>query len=91
MIYTGWLNSLFVYFGTNKQASGVKISNIIYQDIHGTSATKVALKLNCSPTNPCTGISLEDVMLTYENKNAEALCNHAGGITSGVVQPNNCF
>ncbi|KAK2406892.1 Pectin lyase superfamily protein [Trifolium repens] len=73
------------------QASGVKISNIIFQDIHGSSATEVAVKLNCSPTNPCTGISLEDVMLTYKNQQAESLCNHAGGVTSGVVQPNNCF
>ncbi|KAJ1395448.1 Pectin lyase fold/virulence factor [Sesbania bispinosa] len=73
------------------QVSGVKISNVMYEDIHGTSATEVAVKLNCSPENPCTGISLEDVVLTYENKQAEASCSHAGGITSGVVQPNNCF
>lgn len=76
---------------TNKQVSGVKISNVMYQDIHGSSATEVAVKLDCSPNNPCTGISLEDVDLTFENKQAEASCNHAGGATSGVVHPNNCF
>lgn len=73
------------------EASGVKVSNVVYQDVHGTSATEIAVKFNCSPKNPCSGISLENVMLTYENKQAEASCNHAGGITSGVVQPNNCF
>ncbi|KAK7386210.1 hypothetical protein VNO78_26264 [Psophocarpus tetragonolobus] len=71
--------------------SGVEISNIMYQDIHGTSATQVAVKMNCSPKYPCTRISLEDVMLTYENRNAVASCTHAGGITSGVIQPKNCF
>ncbi|XP_020206421.1 polygalacturonase [Cajanus cajan] len=73
------------------QVSGVEISNVIYQDIHGTSTTAIAVKMNCSPKNPCTGIRLEDVMLTYESKQVVASCNHAGGITSGVVQPNNCF
>ncbi|KAL3027960.1 hypothetical protein AAZX31_03G086700 [Glycine max] len=73
------------------QVSGVEVSNVIYQDIYGTSATEIAVKINCSPKYPCIGISLEDVMLTYESKQAVASCNHAGGITSGVVQPNNCF
>lgn len=73
------------------QVSGVEINNVIFQDIHGTSATEVAVKINCSPKYPCTGINLEDVKLTYENKHAVASCNHVGGITSGVVQPNNCF
>lgn len=82
---------LFFHWQINKQDSGVKINNVIYQDIRGTSATEVAVKFDCSPRNPCSGISLEDVMLTYENKHAESSCNHAGGITSGVVQPNNCF
>ncbi|KAJ9558792.1 hypothetical protein OSB04_013406 [Centaurea solstitialis] len=35
------------------QHSGVKISNVKYQDIHGTSATKVAVKFDCSKEYPC--------------------------------------
>ncbi|KAG8369382.1 hypothetical protein BUALT_Bualt14G0005400 [Buddleja alternifolia] len=54
------------------QASGVKISNIKYQDIHGTSATEVAVKFDCSKTNPCSGITLNEVNLNYRNKPATA-------------------
>ncbi|XP_022149030.1 polygalacturonase-like [Momordica charantia] len=73
--------------GCPGQASGVKISDVTYQDIHGTSATEVALKFDCSPSNPCTGFILEDIRVTYKDKIAEAICNNAIGTASGLVQP----
>ncbi|CAL0312185.1 unnamed protein product [Lupinus luteus] len=73
------------------QASGVKISDVTYQDIHGTSATQVAVKFDCSSSYPCSGIRLKDVRLTYKNQVAEASCNHAGGAALGSVQPESCF
>ncbi|KAJ0035962.1 hypothetical protein Pint_26314 [Pistacia integerrima] len=73
------------------QASRVKINDVTYQDIHGTSATKVAVKFDCSLENPCSGISLEDVKLTYKNEPAEASCSHADGSSSGFIQPNDCL
>jgi polygalacturonase len=74
-----------------KQVSGVKISDVTYQDIHGSSATELAVKFDCSKTNPCSGIKLEDVKLTYNNQPAEASCSNAGGVASGVVQPTSCL
>lgn len=62
-----------------------------YHDIHGTSESEVAMKFDCSPTNPCVGIKLEDVKLTYMNQTAEATCSNAGGIVAGQVQPTSCF
>ncbi|KAI5557915.1 hypothetical protein BDE02_17G003600 [Populus trichocarpa] len=74
------------------QVSGVKISDVTYQDIHGSSATEVAVKFDCSKKYPCTGIKLEDVKLTYKNQPAEASCsNIAGGVASGLVQPTSCL
>ncbi|KAF7848330.1 hypothetical protein BT93_L2088 [Corymbia citriodora subsp. variegata] len=75
------------------QFSGVKISDVTYQDIHGTSATEVAVKFDCSLKNPCTGIRLEDVKLTYKNDQqpAQASCINAGGLAYGLVQPSSCF
>ncbi|XP_050236289.1 polygalacturonase-like [Mercurialis annua] len=73
------------------QESGVKISDITYQDIHGTSATEVAVKFDCSKKNPCTGIKLENVKLTYKNQAADASCNNADGTESGFVQPSSCL
>ncbi|KAA8532173.1 hypothetical protein F0562_006685 [Nyssa sinensis] len=73
------------------QASGVKISDVAYEDIHGSSATEVAVKFDCSKKNPCSGITLEDVKLTYRNKPAQASCANAGGSSSGLVQPTSCL
>ncbi|CAK7324995.1 unnamed protein product [Dovyalis caffra] len=73
------------------QVSGVKISDVTYQDIHGSSATEVAVKFDCSKKYPCTGIKLEDVKLSYKNQQAEASCSNVGGAASGLVQPNSCL
>ncbi|XP_074294509.1 polygalacturonase-like [Silene latifolia] len=74
------------------QVSGVRIDGVTYQDIHGTSATPIAVKLDCSSRYHCAGIILEDVHLTYgSNKPASAFCTNAIGSTSGMVQPNGCL
>ncbi|PNT28876.2 hypothetical protein POPTR_007G144500v4 [Populus trichocarpa] len=74
------------------QASGIKISNVTYKDIHGTSATQVAVKFDCSKKHPCTGIRLEDVKLTYRNRLAYASCRNVDGTASGSsVQPQSCL
>ncbi|CAK7343066.1 unnamed protein product [Dovyalis caffra] len=69
------------------QAFLVKISDVTYQDIHGTSATQVAVKSECSKKFPCTGIKMEDVKLTFNNQPARASCSNADGTTSGVIEP----
>ncbi|KAJ9187200.1 hypothetical protein P3X46_002685 [Hevea brasiliensis] len=73
------------------QESGVKISDVTYQDIHGSSATEVAVKLDCSTKYPCTGIDLEDVKLTYNNRPAEASCTNAAGRVSGFAEASSCL
>ncbi|XP_021912581.1 polygalacturonase-like [Carica papaya] len=71
--------------------SGIKVSDVTYEDIHGSSATEVAVNFDCSPERPCTGIKLRNVRLSYKNQKAEASCKHAGGTVSGTVQPNSCL
>lgn len=73
------------------QVSGVKISDVTYQDIHGTSATKLAMKFDCSSQNPCTNIKLQDVKLTYKNAAAESSCANAVGTASGSIEPSSCL
>ncbi|XP_038887074.1 polygalacturonase-like [Benincasa hispida] len=73
------------------QASGVKISDVTYQDMNGTSATEVAINFNCSPSNPCTGLALDDIKLTYNNGIPQASCENAQGTASGPVQPSSCL
>ncbi|KAI3511427.1 hypothetical protein L1887_18580 [Cichorium endivia] len=75
-----------------RQGSGVKISNVKYQDVHGTSATKVAVKFDCSKKNPCRGITIQDVNLSFKNQlPASAYCVNAAGRASGVVKPTSCL
>lgn len=62
-----------------------------YEDIHGTSATAVAVKFDCSKMNPCDDIRLEKVNLTYRNEAAAAYCVNAAGTASGMVVPTSCL
>ncbi|KAK1318348.1 hypothetical protein QJS10_CPB04g01989 [Acorus calamus] len=71
--------------------SGIKISNVKYNDIKGTSATPVAVKFDCSLRNPCSGITLQDINLTYKNKAALSSCTNAIGGASGIVVPQSCL
>ncbi|XP_076961166.1 polygalacturonase-like [Bidens hawaiensis] len=74
------------------QVSGVKISNVKYRDVHGTSATKVAVKFDCSKKYPCQGITMQDVNLSFKKEApASAYCVNAGGKTYGVMKPTGCF
>ncbi|GAB4858927.1 hypothetical protein Ancab_010400 [Ancistrocladus abbreviatus] len=77
--------------GCPGQVSGVRISDVTYQDIHGSSATQVAVKFDCSSRYPCSKIRLQDVKLTYNNQPATSSCNHAGGSTYGLVVPRSCL
>jgi polygalacturonase len=74
------------------QSSAVKISDVRYTDIRGSSASQVAVKFDCSATNPCSGIDLQDIKLTLDGgKPAEATCQHADGKASGYVEPPSCL
>ncbi|XP_057754459.1 polygalacturonase-like [Arachis stenosperma] len=79
------------YSGCPQMASGIRISDISYKDIHGTSATQVAVKFDCSLKHPCRRLRLEDVNLTYKNQVPQASCRNAGGTAFGTVQPESCF
>ncbi|KAL9258331.1 Polygalacturonase-like protein [Drosera capensis] len=74
----------------NPIVSGVRISDVTYQDIHGTSATEVAMRFDCSSKNPCSRISLQDIKLTYKNKPSLASCAHAVVSKHGYVEPARC-
>ncbi|KAJ0034079.1 hypothetical protein Pint_26349 [Pistacia integerrima] len=79
--------------GCPNQRSGVKISGVTYKNIKGTSATKVAVNFDCSSSNPCTGIELQDINLSYNNSKAaaSAYCKNAQGSSSGVEVPKSCL
>lgn len=73
------------------QVSGVKISDVSYQDIQGTSASEIAVKFECSKANPCRKIRLKNVHLSYKNQRARASCSNAAGSAAGRIQPSSCL
>ena len=72
------------------QESGIKINDVIYSGIMGTSATKVAIKMDCSERFPCTQIRMQAINLTYRGGAATTSCINASGKQLGLVIPNGC-
>ncbi|KAL1191232.1 Polygalacturonase [Cardamine amara subsp. amara] len=77
--------------GCPRQSSGVKISGVTFANIKGTSSTPIAMTLDCSGSNHCTGIRLQDIKLTYMRRSSASSCRNAHGRASGVMVPRNCM
>ncbi|OIT40656.1 PREDICTED: polygalacturonase-like [Nicotiana attenuata] len=77
------------------QGSGVKVSEVTYKNVKGTSSTQQAIKLDCSNTTPCTGIKLQDIKLSFVDyrlrRPALTYCRNAHGGHGGTVIPKSCF
>lgn len=74
------------------QTLAVKVANISFVAIKGTSATEESVKFACSDSFPCEKLYLEDVqLLSYTGKNTSSFCWQAQGLTSGMVDPPACF
>ncbi|ESQ39014.1 hypothetical protein EUTSA_v10001484mg [Eutrema salsugineum] len=77
--------------GCPRQSSGVKISGVTFANIKGTSTRPIAMKLDCSGSHHCTGITLRNINLTYMRKSSASYCKNAHGKASGVMVPRNCM
>ncbi|XP_057967156.1 probable polygalacturonase At1g80170 isoform X2 [Malania oleifera] len=74
------------------QTAAVKLSDILFKNITGTSPTEKAIVFSCSDSIPCEGITLEDIMLESSTGHSlKSSCWQAYGWTKGVVQPPPCF
>jgi len=68
----------------------VQLSNIVYQNVRGTSASEVAVKFDCSKTFPCKGIYLQDVILTpqdHGDSKTIATCQNVRYVKRGEFFP----
>ncbi|OVA01014.1 Glycoside hydrolase [Macleaya cordata] len=71
-----------------EQESAVQISDVLYKNITGTSASEVAVKLDCSKKHPCRQIVLQDINLVRERgETAKAFCNNVKWTQIGEVLP----
>ncbi|KAJ3709204.1 hypothetical protein LUZ61_012909 [Rhynchospora tenuis] len=68
----------------DKVPSRVSISDVHFKVINGTSASPVAVTLNCSPEIPCQNINLENILLNYvRGEPSTAFCAFASARFSG--------
>ncbi|KAK9078270.1 hypothetical protein SSX86_002327 [Deinandra increscens subsp. villosa] len=75
----------------NKTCS-VKVENISFVNIRGTSATKEAIVFACSDVYPCEGVYLEDVeIVSAFGGVTTSSCWQVRGSTSGYVSPPICY
>ncbi|XP_015578604.1 probable polygalacturonase At1g80170 [Ricinus communis] len=69
------------------QTSAVKISEIMYRNVTGTTKSARAMNFACSDTVPCENIVLSNINLEKKDGTVETYCNSAQGFGIGVVHP----
>ncbi|KAL5784374.1 hypothetical protein ACOSQ2_006766 [Xanthoceras sorbifolium] len=73
--------------------SHVQIKDVTYNNIWGTSSTKVAVTFQCSQKFPCKNIVLNDINLVHHGPGGSATsqCSHVNGVSSGRQIPPSCL
>ncbi|CAH8389937.1 unnamed protein product [Eruca vesicaria subsp. sativa] len=66
-----------------EQKSAVQVKDVVYRNISGTSASDMAITLNCSKNYPCQGIVLDKVNI----KGGKGSCSNANVMDKGTVFP----
>ncbi|KAG2238175.1 hypothetical protein Bca52824_092591 [Brassica carinata] len=66
-----------------EQKSAVQVKNVVYRNISGTSASDIAITLNCSKNYPCQEIVLDKVNI----KGGKGSCSNADVMDKGIVFP----
>ncbi|KAF9661482.1 hypothetical protein SADUNF_Sadunf19G0073400 [Salix dunnii] len=76
----------------NGAPSKVKISDVSFKNIRGTSATPVVVKLACSSGIPCDKVELADINLAYSGSEgpAKSQCSNVKPVISGIMSASGC-
>ncbi|KAK1282256.1 hypothetical protein QJS10_CPB22g01500 [Acorus calamus] len=71
--------------------SRVRLSDIKFKNVRGTSSTPVAVSLDCSPGVPCRNVHLNDVHLDFSGGSpAKSACDNVHASYSGTQIPPPC-
>ncbi|XP_023753914.1 exopolygalacturonase [Lactuca sativa] len=78
----------------NGQAqSNVQIRNVTFRKVHGTSSSKIAVKIQCSKHVPCEGVNLVNINLEYRGPEGpvSSSCLNVKGKSYGRQLPAGCL
>lgn len=73
--------------------SQVQLSNIVFSDIRGISASKVAVNIVCSKGMPCRNVELNSIDLKYDGEDggsSVSSCYNVQGVSYGQQIPPSC-
>ncbi|ESQ53935.1 hypothetical protein EUTSA_v10027449mg [Eutrema salsugineum] len=78
--------------GGDVEGNAVKVSNVTFRHFEGTSASKIAIKLDCDETERCHNIVMEHINITSSSpvKNLTTYCKFADVLASFVNIGINC-
>uniref|UniRef100_J3LAJ7 Exopolygalacturonase n=1 Tax=Oryza brachyantha TaxID=4533 RepID=J3LAJ7_ORYBR len=73
--------------------SKVAVTDIVFKNIAGTSATPEAVTLNCANNLPCQGVQLQNVDVKFAGKGNTtiAVCHNVHGKATNVAKPLSCL
>ena len=71
------------------QRSAVRVSNIVYDQIYGTSDKKIAVEFSCSKSVPCYNIIMRNINLhsTEDGTQTSSICQNVRGLRNGDIIP----
>jgi len=75
------------FFQLLQNPSKIKISNVSFKNIIGTSGTKEGVVLICSSGVPCEDVMLTDIDLTFNGTSAAAKLSNVKPIIQGKSLP----
>lgn len=85
------LINVHTYLRNLLQKSAVEVSNILYKNIKGTSASDIAIDFECSKSVPCHDIVLQDINLIKEGGGtAKSSCKNVEWTKMGQALPEPC-
>ncbi|CAN1166329.1 Probable polygalacturonase At3g15720 [Linum perenne] len=81
------------YFDKNsfgqESSSDIKISNVLFSQVHGSTTDEKAIVFICGENNGCTNIFVENIKITstIPGKKLVSVCENGSGIRSKFVMP----
>lgn len=77
---------IFIYV----QPSLVRIADIHFANVRGTTASPIAVDLRCSKQFPCMGVTIRDIDLKFGAAPSTARCVNVKPVYGGLLNPPAC-